>query len=406
LQGFKFTVIMQSKSLGRSDTLFMSACAGLVVANIYYCQPLIVLIAEDFHLPESRAGRIAWLTQVGYACGLLLVVPLGDIMERRKQILLCMAAAMLSLTLAALSPTFSVLQVASFLVGASSISAQLILPLAAHLADDDKRGSVIGTIMGGVIVGILASRSVSGALGAVFGWRDIYFMAAGICALLLVIMRLRFPQSHPTFKGTYGQLMASLLYYIRTQPALRQAAFRNFMSFAALSAFWVTMVLYLSAPPFEYKSVTIGLFGLAGAASALASPLVGKRSDGKGLFTNIWIGLVMELVSFAAFYFTGNGLFLLVLGIILVDVGHQTVQISNQTIIYSLLPEARNRFNTVFMTSTFIGGACGSAIGIGLWNLGGWPLFCAGGALMVLVNVIATGIVSARSGYTTGSRTA
>ncbi|WP_298736957.1 MFS transporter [uncultured Chitinophaga sp.] len=397
---------MQSKSLGRSDTLFMSACAGLVVANIYYCQPLIVLIARDFKLPESRAGRIAWLTQIGYACGLLLLVPLGDIMERRRQILICMAATMASLALAALSPTFLVLQVASFLIGASSISAQLILPLAAHLAPDDKRGSVIGTIMGGVIVGILASRSVSGTLGGLFGWREIYFMASGICALLLVMMRVRFPQSYPAFKGTYRQLMASIIYYIRTQPALRQAAFRNFMSFAALSSFWVTMVLFLSAPPFGYESATIGLFGLAGAASALVSPLVGKRSDGKGLFTNIWIGLIMELVSFGAFYFTGNSLFLLILGIILVDVGHQTIQISNQTIIYSLMPEARNRFNTVFMTSTFIGGACGSAIGIGLWNLGGWPLFCAGSALMVLVNVITTCIVSARSGYTAGNRIA
>jgi predicted MFS family arabinose efflux permease len=383
----------------------MSACCGLVVANIYYCQPLIPLIAKDFNIPESRAGRIAWLTQTGYACGLLLLVPLGDIMERRKQILICTVAAMLSLSLAAMSPTFFVLQIASFLVGLSSIAAQLIIPLAAHLASDEKRGSVIGTIMGGVIVGILASRSVSGALGAIFGWQEIYFMAAGICAMLLVIMRLRFPQSRPTFKGTYSQLMSSLLYYIRTQPALRMAAFRNFMSFAALSSFWVTMVLFLSAPPFGYKSSTIGLFGLAGAASALASPLVGKRSDGKGTQLNIWIGLLMELLSFVAFYFTGSSLYLLILGIILVDVGHQTVQISNQTIIYSIMPEARNRFNTVFMTSTFIGGACGSAIGIGLWNIGHWPLFCIGGALMVLINIIVTGTLSARSGYTAGSQT-
>jgi len=382
----------------------MAACSGLVVANIYYCQPLLVLIANDFNIPESRAGRIAWLTQTGYACGLLLVVPLGDIMERRRQILLCMAATALSLVLSAWAPTFLVLQVAAFLVGASSISAQLILPLAAHLAPDNRRGSVIGTIMGGIIAGILASRSVSGSLGAVFGWREIYYIAAGIAVVQLVLMRWRFPQSYPSFKGSYGQLMASILYYIRTQPALRQASFRNFMSFAALSSFWVTMVLFLSAPPFGYESATIGLFGLAGAASALASPLVGRRSDGQGTRMNIWIGLIMELLSFAAFYFTGSSLFLLILGIILVDVGHQTIQISNQTIIYSILPEARNRFNTVFMTSTFIGGACGSAIGIGLWNIGHWPLFCAGTALMVLINVIVTGAVSARSAYRAGSQ--
>jgi predicted MFS family arabinose efflux permease len=374
----------------------MSACCGLVVANIYYCQPLIVLIAQHFHIPESRAGRVAWLTQIGYACGLLLLVPLGDIMERRRQIILCTVGAMLSLSLAALSPSFWVLEVASFLIGLSSISAQLILPLAAHLASDENRGSVIGTIMGGLIVGILASRSISGSLGAVFGWQEIYFMAAGICAVLVVFMRLRFPESRAAFKGTYAQLMHSLLHYVRTQPALRLAAFRNFMSFAALSAFWVTMVLFLSAPPFGYKSATIGLFGLAGAASALASPLVGKRSDSKGTQQNIWIGLVMELISFVVFYFTGSSLWMLVLGIVLVDVGHQTIQISNQTIIYSIMPEARNRFNTVFMTATFIGGACGSAVGIGLWNLGGWPLFCIGGAAMVLVSIVVQRLAAPR----------
>lgn len=379
---------MQTKPPGRADTLFMAACTGLLVANIYYCQPLIVLIARDFGLPESRAGSIAYLTQVGYALGMLLLVPLGDILERRAQILGCTIAAVASLLLSALSPSFFVLQIASVLTGASSSVPQLILPLAAHLAPDHKRGSVIGTIMSGLLIGILASRSLSGSIGAIAGWREMYFIAAGICMVLFFLMWWRFPLSHPAFKGSYGQLMRSLLFYIRTQPALRRAALRNALSFAVVSAFWVTMVLFLSAPPFRYESATIGLFGLAGAMGALAAPLLGRFIDGKGSSVSIWAGLVMELASFSAFYFTGNGLFLFLLGIILIDVGHQAVQITNQTIIYALAPEARNRLNTVFMTITFIGGSIGSAIGIALWQLGGWGAFCAGGAAIVLLNIV------------------
>jgi predicted MFS family arabinose efflux permease len=379
---------MHSKPLGRADTLFMAACTGLIVANIYYCQPLILLIAQDFNLPESRAGSIAYLTQIGYASGILLLVPLGDIMERRSQILICTAAAVASLLLAALAPSFLVLQIASVLTGASSVVPQLILPLSAHLAPDHKRGSVIGTIMSGLLVGVLASRSLSGTIGGIAGWREMYFIAAGICTVLLFLMRWRFPRSHSAFRGSYGQLMHSILGYIRTQPALRRAALCNSLSFAAVSAFWVTMVLFLSAPPFNYKSASIGLFGIAGAVGALAAPLLGRFVDGKGAGSSIWAGLILELASFAAFYFTGNGLFLLLLGIILIDVGHQAVQITNQTIIYALAPEARNRLNTVFMTITFIGGSIGSAIGIGLWQLGGWAAFCAGGGAIVLLNIV------------------
>jgi MFS family permease len=182
--------------------------------------------------------------------------------------------------------------------------------------------------------------------------------------------------------------MASVLHYVKTQPPLRLAALINALSFAVVSAFWVTMVLFLSQPPFGYKSAEIGLFGLAGAAGALAAPLIGKLSDGRDPGMSILIGLVCELISFVAFYFTGSGIFLLLTGIVLLDVGHQAVQVTNQTIIYSILPEARNRFNTVFMTSTFIGGASGSALGLLLWNYGHWTAVCAGSFLLIIVNVL------------------
>jgi len=378
---------MEKKHLGKGDTAFMAACAGLTVANIYYCQPLVVLIAREWGLHESVAGRVTYLTQIGYALGLLLLVPLGDIMERRKQILISTMLTVFSLVLAASAQNFIILQMASVLIGVFSIVPQLILPLAATLTADNKRGSTIGTIMAGLLVGILASRSLAGAIGSIYGWRAMYYIAAGVCMLLAVVMGLRFPQSRPNFNGHYGHLMKSVAHYAKTQPMLRQAAVNNALSFAVLSAFWVTMVLFLSAAPFGYKTFEIGLFGLAGAAGALAAPLIGKISDGKDPGNNILVGLLCELISFAAFYFTGSGIFLLLAGIIILDVGHQLVQVTNQTIIYSILPEARNRFNTVFMTSTFIGGAIGSAFGLFLWNIGHWPAVCAGCSVIILINI-------------------
>lgn len=378
---------MEHKHLGKGDTAFMAACTGLIVANIYYCQPLIVLIAKEWGLHESVAGRVTYLTQIGYALGLLLIVPMGDILERRKQILISTGATVLALLLAATAPNFLTLQIASVLIGTSSIIPQLILPLAAHLTPDHKRGSTIGTIMAGLLVGILASRSLSGTIGSLYGWRAMYYIAAGVCLLLLVLMRMRFPKSQPSFNGHYGHLMKSVAHYAVTQPLLRQAAVTNALSFAVVSAFWVTMVLFLSVPPFGFKSFEIGLFGLAGAAGALAAPLIGKISDGRDPRNNIIIGLICELLSFVAFYFTGSGIFLLLAGIIILDVGHQSVQVTNQTIIYSILPEARNRFNTVFMTATFIGGATGSAFGLFLWNVGHWPAVCVGCSGVILVNI-------------------
>ncbi|MCF6402435.1 MFS transporter [Chitinophaga filiformis] len=378
---------MEQKHLGKGDTAFMAACAGLIVANIYYCQPLIVLISKEWGLHESVAGRVTYLTQIGYALGLLLIVPLGDILERRKQILVSTGVAVLALLLAASATNFVVLQIASVLIGISSIIPQLILPLAASLTPDNKRGSTIGTVMAGLLVGILASRSLSGTVGSFYGWRAMYYMAAAICAVLMIFMRLRFPKSQPSFNGHYGHLMKSVAHYAMTQPLLRQAAVTNALSFAVVSAFWVTMVLFLSVPPFGFKSFEIGLFGLAGAAGALAAPLIGKISDGRDPRYNIIIGLICELLSFIGFYFTGSGIFLLLAGIIILDVGHQSVQVTNQTIIYSILPEARNRFNTVFMTSTFVGGATGSAFGLFLWNIGHWPAVCAGCSGVVLINI-------------------
>jgi predicted MFS family arabinose efflux permease len=374
--------------LSRTDILLMAFCTGLIVANIYYCQPLVILMAKDFNITETYAGRVTYLTQAGYAIGLFLLVPLGDMFERKKQILIITALAIFALMIAAFAHSFLILQVASILIGACSIVPQLILPLAANLSTDRNRGHNIGIIMSGLLVGILASRAVSGSIGFWLGWRAVYFMAAGICLLLILLMAKRFPQSHPSFKGNYKQLMVSMFGYIKSQPVLREASIINFLAFAVISAFWTTMVLFLANPPFSYQTLQIGLFGIAGAAGALAAPLVGKLSDGNNPRKNLMIGFILQMISVALFYFTGSHLYLFVIGIVLIDIGQQAIHVTNQTRIYTLIAEARNRLNTIFMSVSFIGASCGSALGLWLWSLGGWPMFCFGITAIIIINCL------------------
>ena len=377
-----------NQKLTRADILLMAFCTGLIVANIYYCQPLVILIAKDFNITESYAGRTTYLTQIGYALGLFILVPLGDMFERKKQILLITALAIFALLIAAVSKTFFLLEIASVLIGACSIVPQLILPLAANLSTDQNRGANIGMIMSGLLVGILASRAVSGSIGFWLGWRAVYYMAAAICLLLIALMAKRFPKSYPAFNGTYKELMSSMFSYIKTQPALRETSIINFLAFAIISAFWTTMVLFLANPPFNFQTLEIGLFGIAGAAGALAAPLVGKLSDGNNPRKNLMIGFILQIVSIVFFYFTGNHLYLFVIGIVLIDIAQQAIHVTNQTRIYTLIPEARNRLNTIFMSVSFIGASCGSALGLWLWDKGGWALFCYGMTGLILLNVL------------------
>lgn len=374
--------------LKRADVILMAFCTGLIVANIYYCQPLVILIAKDFNLTESDAGSITFLTQAGYAIGLFLLVPLGDMFEKKRQILMTTALAIIALVIAGFSQSFVILEIASVLIGACSIVPQLILPLTASLSTDENRGANIGIVMSGLLVGILASRAISGIIGDLFGWRAMFLIAAAICTLLILLMAVRFPKNLPTFKGTYRELMSSMFGYIKTQPALREASLINFFAFIVIMGFWTTMVLYLANPPHQFSTYQIGLFGIAGAAGALAAPLVGKMSGGNNPRKNLMIGLILELISVGLFYFTGHNVFLFVVGIILIDIGQQAIHVTNQTRIYTLVPEARNRLNTIFMSVSFVGAACGSALGLWLWSLGGWAMFCAGVTAIIILNMV------------------
>jgi predicted MFS family arabinose efflux permease len=382
----------QETTLKQWQVLFMALCTGLIVANIYYCQPLVVLISREFGVAESKAGIITFFTQLGYALGLLFFVPLGDMLEKRKQIVLTTGLAVISLAAAALSTSLTMMCVASLMIGCTSIVPQLILPLAAHLSPPERRGKIIGMVMSGLLIGILLSRTISGFIGAWLGWRQMFWIAAAISGILLILMRLVFPKSQPKFHGHYGSLMKSLFSLIKQQPVLREASAINALAFASFGMFWTTMVLHLANPPFHYPSDKIGMFGLAAVAGALIAPLIGGKADKGNPRVAIGYGLTVFGLAYVLFYMLGFSVIGMIIGIILLDLGQQSVHVSNQTRVYALLPEARNRLNTVYMTASFIGTSLGSAIGLWVWDTGGWTGVCITGTLLI---ALALGIYGA-----------
>jgi predicted MFS family arabinose efflux permease len=379
-------------NLSKTNVLFMAVCTGLIVANLYYCQPLIILIANEFKIPEADAGTITYLTQAGYAIGLFFMVPLGDKIERKKQILITTFASVIALIIAVTAKSFFVLQIASLLIGITSIVPQLILPLAATLSAPEQRGKIVGNIMSGLLIGILLSRTLSGFIGEVLGWRSMFWIAAGICLLIFFAIQKRFPINKPQFIGSYGHLLHSLFTLIKTQPILREATIINVFSFAQFGAFWTTMVLLLSDAPFHFNSATIGLFGIVGASGALAAPIVGRLGDKGNSRIAVGYGCLLLLISFVVYYFSAESVVGIIIGIVLMDIGIQGVHISNQTRVYSLLPEARNRLNTVFMSFSFLGTAASSAFGLVLWKFGGWHAVSVGCAVLAVISLLIYGL--------------
>ncbi|GAC1371691.1 MAG: MFS transporter [Hymenobacter sp.] len=362
--------------LGDALVWLMAVACGLVVANIYYNQPLLAAIGRTFRLSDSRASLVATATQVGYTLGMLLVVPLGDKLERKRLMLLILLGAAGCMALAAWAPSFAVLAGASVLIGISSAVPQLLVPMAAHLAPEASRGRVVGRVMSGLLIGILLSRTVSGYVGAHYGWRTMFEIGAGLMVLLVALLAWKLPTDYPTFAGSYSSLMKSLLTLTREQAPLRRAALVGASLFAAFSVFWTTLAFYLEGPPYHYGSDVTGFFGLIGAFGALAAPLAGKTADTRGPDYTIRLGIGLALVAYVLLGAGGGYVAGLVVGVILLDVGVQATHISNQSLIFSLVPAARSRLNTVYMTAYFIGGSVGSLAGGLAWAHGGWPGVC------------------------------
>ncbi|MBC9932349.1 MFS transporter [Chitinophaga qingshengii] len=352
--------------------VLMAVTCGMVVANIYYNQPLLLMMAGTFGVSHEKVSIIATITQVGYTLGLLFVVPLGDKTERRKLILWKLAGATVCMWLAAASVHYYMMVAASLFIGFFSAVPQLLLPMAATLAPDESRGKVVGKVMSGLLIGILLSRTLSGIIGAHLGWRAVFLSGGVMMAILLAVLYRMLPADPPSFAGSYGSLMKSLVSLVKTYPPLRQAAFTSFLTFGAFSVFWTTLVFLLEGGPFFYKSDMVGLFGLIGACGALAAPAAGKSADSRGPQFTLRLGILAMLVAFVIMGFSSASLIGLIAGVILLDIGQQVAHISNQSKVFSLLPEARSRLNTVYMTSAFSGGALGSLLGAQVWSHWQW----------------------------------
>lgn len=367
----------------------MTIATGLVVANIYYNQPLLADIAHTFGITDKKAQQLSLFTQIGYACGLLFIVPLADMVKRKQLILLDFILVIFALLVSALASSILVLTIAGFLLGLSSIIPQLLIPMAAHLAKPHERGKKLGFVMSGLLIGILLSRTLSGFIGQHFGWRSMYYIATGLMAAMWLMIFFFLPEVQPDYKGNYKKLMHSLIHLIKTQPKLRMASFRGALCFAGFSAFWTTLVFLLKQPQFNEGSAAAGAFGLVGAFGALAAGLMGRLSDKMNPYKLSGYTLLLVLISYVIFYFSSSSIAGLIIGVIVLDMGVQATHISNQSIIFALIPEARNRLNTVYMVSYFVGGASGTFLASLLWNNYGWTGVCAIGGGLAFIALVA-----------------
>jgi predicted MFS family arabinose efflux permease len=367
----------------RRLTLLMAASCGLSVATMYYSQPLLADMGATVAGGAKSAAYIPTFTQVGTMLGMGLFVPLGDMFERRGLIVsVCLALAFTSLA-TALAPNFALLAVASFFLGLTCIIPHLILPFAAQISPPESRGKTLGTVVSGLLIGILCARTFSGFVGATFGWRSVYFVGAGLMVVLAVVLRRYLPISHPSLGLSYPKLLRSMVRLVRTFPELREAAATGALLFAAFSAFWATLIFRLGTAPFHYGSRAAGLFGLVGAAGAAAAPLVGRMADTRGPRKTVELSLLVTAASFFVFWFAGWTMAGLILGVVLMDLGVQAGHVANQTRIYGILPEARSRLNTVYMVTYFLGGALGSALGAYGWNAARWTGVCIVGLILM-----------------------
>jgi predicted MFS family arabinose efflux permease len=391
------TATAQSRpEIGTGMVLLLAVACGVSVANLYYPQPILHTIATALHTSSGSAGLVVTMSQVGYAIGLALLVPVGDIVNRRRLVPAVLIVTAVAMVASAASPGITVLIALALVAGAGSVVAQVLVPLAASLASDERRGRVVGTVMTGLLLGILLARTLSGLVAGAGSWRDVYAMGAVLLTVLAVVLAKLLPSDGERPAIAYGGLLRSTLTLFTHEPLLRRRALFGALGFAAFSVFWTTSAFLLSGAPYHYGDTVIGLFGLVGAGGALCAQAAGRLAD-RGLTrlsTAAFAGLV--LVSFLPIWWGHTSLGWLIVGIVLLDMGVQGLQVTNQSLIYRLAPDARSRVNSAYMVCYFAGGAVGSAVASALYSAGGWSAVCAAGAVLGAAAVVLSGVDALR----------
>lgn len=357
--------------------LLLAAACGLIVANIYYAQPIAGPIGHALGISTGATGLIVTLTQIGYGLGLLFVVPLGDLIETRRLVLSTIAIGAVALLFCAASHSASQFLAASLVVGISSTAVQVLVPYAAHLAPIEVRGRVVGEVMSGLLIGIMLSRPVASFIDDLWGWQAVFYLAAGLIAVMGLALALRLPQHRPSAREHYGAMLRSMVHLYRTTPVLRRRAYYQALLFGAFTLFWTTTPLLLAAAPLHFTQRGIAVFALAGVAGALAAPVAGMLAD-RGFSrtaTGVAMGSVLCGFAITRIPHASNALTvgLLTVGAILLDFGVQSSLIIGQRAIYTLGSEYRSRLNGLFMATFFAGGAACSAAGAWAFDRGGWP---------------------------------
>jgi predicted MFS family arabinose efflux permease len=357
----------------------MAVTCAVTVANLYYAQPLLHSIGDSLHVSQGSAALLVTLGQLGYAAGLLFIVPAGDIVRRRPLLTGLLAFCAITLAGAAFAPNLAALAAAVALCCVTSVVVQMLVPYAATLATDNERSRVIGTLMGGLLIGILLSRTFAGVVAEFGGWRTVYGIAAVLMALTAVMLRRVLPDHAAQLTISYREQLRGVLDIARAEPALRWRSLIAACGFGSFGAFWTTVTFLLSGPQYGFSQLAIGLFALVGAAGAITSLAGGrvldKRPELRWPVTGASLALLAAsylLIGLGGAHLGAGSLVLLIIGVLLMDACVQGAHVINQSVIYDLLPQARSRLTTVYVTTMFAGGAVGSAVGAQAYDRWGW----------------------------------
>ncbi|MDR9752694.1 MFS transporter [Pseudomonas sp. SZMC_28357] len=383
---------VEKSGLHTSLAITLALCCGFSVATVYYNQTMLPLMGLTFGVSAAHVGQIAMLTQLGYALGLLLFVPLGDRVTRRSLVLGMLSLNFCSLIASASAPSYEWLLLASVVLGLSAVSAQIIIPAATALALPEQRGSTLGMMVSGLSAGGLLARAVSGGISTWLGWRGMFLAAAGLNVLLFIAIALRMPATKPSSNLPYLELMRSMWALVRDHPTLRRSSLTGGLLFGALNVFWGSMASLLAQSPYGYSSGQAGLFGLSAIVGIVAASSLGRLAQHYGLRLS-YLGSGAVLLTFIALYFCGalGAWWLILMCATALDIGNRANQLANQARILALAPEAVSRLNTVFMVTYFTGGALGSALGASAAALYGWPGLAAVGGMFAVAGLLSIG---------------